>query len=50
MKPDRLELALPAGEVALYGEAVKRRLEALGRALERPVSFAAIGGARSGGR
>ncbi len=38
LEPERLVLTLPAGAVALYGEAVKRRLEALGRALEKPVS------------
>ncbi|MEX2201428.1 MAG: exopolyphosphatase [Dongiaceae bacterium] len=50
LEPERLALVLPAGEVTLYGEAVKRRLEALGRALDRPVTFVATDGARSGGR
>ena len=38
LDPDRLVLTLPAGSEALYGEAVKRRLEALGRGLDKPVS------------
>jgi exopolyphosphatase/guanosine-5'-triphosphate,3'-diphosphate pyrophosphatase len=40
-EPGRLVLTLPAGTVALYGEAVRRRLEALGRALEKPVAVEA---------
>ncbi len=43
----RLVLTLPAGSEALYGEAVKRRLEALGRALDRPVSVATGTAAKS---
>jgi exopolyphosphatase/guanosine-5'-triphosphate,3'-diphosphate pyrophosphatase len=44
LETDRLVLTLPTGDTSLYGEAVRRRLEALGRALNRPVAVETIGG------
>ena len=40
MTPDRLNLHLPKDGAVMYGEAVSRRLEALGRALALPVGIA----------
>jgi exopolyphosphatase/guanosine-5'-triphosphate,3'-diphosphate pyrophosphatase len=45
----RLTLHLPKGEEAMFGEAVQRRLEALGRALDLPIGTAVLPGRRVAG-
>jgi exopolyphosphatase/guanosine-5'-triphosphate,3'-diphosphate pyrophosphatase len=44
----RLTLNLPKGEEAMFGEAVQRRLEALGRALDLPIGTATLTNRRAG--
>ncbi|HWA45027.1 MAG TPA: Ppx/GppA family phosphatase [Hypericibacter adhaerens] len=44
----RLTLNLPKGEEAMFGEAVQRRLEALGRALDLPIGTATLTSRRAG--